>query len=160
MEALLQDSTFWFAVSFVIFIVVAIPLGAKPIAAVFEGYAQKIRAELDEATRLRKEAEALLGEAKSRQQQARVEAEDILKQAAEQAAFVRAQSQKDLDAALKRREAQAADHLRMLEEQAADEIRSYAASRALKAAEALLQSQFSANEDQKLIETQLKQIKR
>lgn len=159
MTELLQDSTFWFAVSFVIFLVVAIPLGAKPIAAVFDGYAQKIRAELEEAVRLRQEAEALLTDAKKRQQQARHDAEDILKQASEQAALVRVQAQKDLEAALKRREAQASDHLRMLEEQATDEIRSYAASRALKAAEALLQSQFSAAEDKGLIETQTKQIK-
>jgi F-type H+-transporting ATPase subunit b len=159
MTELLHDTNFWFGVSFVIFLLLAIPMAKKPVAAVFDGYAQKIRAELEEATRLRQEAETLLADARKRQQQARHDAEEILKHAAEQIEVLRAQSQKDLEAMLKRREAQAADHLRMLEEQASEEIRSYAVGRALKAAEALLQSQFSATQDQSLIETQIKQIK-
>jgi F-type H+-transporting ATPase subunit b len=158
MTELLQDATFWFAVSFVIFVAIAYPLARKPVAAVFDNYADKIRAELAEAERLRKEADELLAAAKKRQHDARHEAEELLKQAAEQAAALRAQAEKDMQATLQRREKQTADNLRVLEEQMAGDIRRHAASRALKAAEILLQDNFPANADQALIEKQIKQL--
>jgi F-type H+-transporting ATPase subunit b len=158
MEELLHDNTFWFAVSFVLFIAIAYPLGRKPVAAVFDGYAAKVRAELDEAARLRRETEELLASMKTRQHQARQDAEDMLKQAAEQAATMREQGEKELQASLKRREAQANDRIKMLEDQARAEISAYAATRALRAAEDVLKSHFSANDDQALIERQIKQL--
>ncbi|MBI3419944.1 MAG: F0F1 ATP synthase subunit B [Proteobacteria bacterium] len=158
MMELLQDNTFWFAVSFVIFLAIAWPLGRKPVAAFFDNYIQKVRADLDEAARLRREAEALLADTKNRQHQNRLAAEEILKLAKEQVGFLQAQAVKDLEVGLKRREAQALERIQVLEEQAKAEIRAYAAQRALKAAEALLQSSFSATEDQALVERQIKQI--
>ncbi|HVY13568.1 MAG TPA: F0F1 ATP synthase subunit B [Alphaproteobacteria bacterium] len=160
MNELLQDPTFWFAVSFVIFVVIAWPLARKPVAGVFDSYAQKVRAELDEASRLRREAEALLREAQSRQNAAQNDAENILRHATTQAAALRVQADMDMQAALKRREAQTAERIYLLEEQAKSEIRSYAASRALKAAESLLRDHFSEAQDQALIDQQIKHIAR
>jgi F-type H+-transporting ATPase subunit b len=156
--ALVQDPTFWFAIAFVIFFAIVWPLAAKPVAGIFDAYAEKIRHDLAEAERLNKEAAALLASAKQRQHDARHEAEELLKQASEQAAAMRGQAEKELEITLKRREAQAMENIRLLEAKIVADIRQHAASKALKAAEILLQDNFPANADQTLVDKQIKQI--
>ncbi len=154
-HSLLNDSTFWFTVSFIIFVVAAWVLGRKPIAAVFDGYATKIRTELEEASRLRMEAQRILDETQTKQANALKEADAIRASAKEQVQLMTAQAEKDLATNMKLREQQMLDRIRILEEQAAGEIRARTVDMALKAAEQILRERMSAASDAAVISRQI-----
>lgn len=151
LTAILHDTNFWFGVSFVIFVIATWVGGRKPIAGFFDSYAAKIRAELDEAAKLRAEAERLLADTKTRQANAMQEAENIRNQASAQVQMIREQAEKELEATMKRREQQAMDRIHLLEEQAVQEIRASTVDMALKAAERILRERMTANDDAALI---------
>ncbi len=158
MTALLEDPTSWLALSLAIFFAFMWLVARKPIAAFFDSYAAKVKDELDEAARLRDEAAALLEKTRNCQHGNRLEAETLLKQAAEQAAALQKQAEKDIQASLARREKQAQDRIAAMQEQAAAEIRGAAVARALKASESLLQTHYSAADDAALIDRQIGKI--
>lgn len=152
MQDLLNDSTFWFAISFVLFIVLAVKMGTKPIMAALDGYATRIKSELEQAAALNAEASRLLAETEAKHAGALREADDIVAHAREQAAALQKQAQDDLAATLKHREQQAVDRIALLEEQAKDEIRARAVDVAVRAAEALLATHMNDAADSKIID--------
>ena len=79
------DQTFWVALAFVMFIAVVYKPVSRKMAAALDARAEKIKQELDEAVRLREEAQALLAGYERRQNEALKEAEDILGHAREEA---------------------------------------------------------------------------
>lgn len=155
MENLLNDSTFWLAVSFVLFVILAVKMGSKPIAGALDGYAAKIKSDLEQAAALNAEAARLLAETEAKHAGALREADDIIANARAQAAAMQTQAQNDLQTTLKRREQQAVERIALLEEQAKDEIRARAAHIAMKAAEDLLKTNLGEADDSKIITTQI-----
>lgn len=129
---------FWVAVSFVIFMA----LLWKKIVAAFTGMldarTEKIRQELDEAQRLREEAQSLLASYQRRQRDAQKEAEEIIAHAREEAERLRRQAAVDLENSLKRREAQAMDRIAQAETAAMQEVRSLTVDLAIAASRKLL----------------------
>lgn len=154
MDDLLHDPTVWFALSFVIFIVIAWKAGGKAIADALDNYGVKVRQELDQAATLHAQAAQLLADTQAKHNNAFKESDAIIARAQEQALLLQAQAEKDLQATLKRREQQAIERIQLLQEQAASEIRAQAVDVALKAAETLLRTHFGAEQDKKLIEQQ------
>ena len=153
---LLMDATFWFAVAWVIFAVLAFILAKKPVAGMFAGYAAKIKSDLEQAAALHAEAAKLLADTEARHGDALREAEAIMAEATTQAEAFKTQAAKDLEASLKRREQQAEDRIRLLEEQIRGELRSETAQLALKAAEHYLKERLSAEQDSALIEGEIR----
>jgi F-type H+-transporting ATPase subunit b len=132
------DPKFWVAVSFVLFLILAWkPLIAKILAAL-DGRAARIRAEIDEATKLRQEAEAMLREAKARREAAAAEAEQILAHAREEAKLVSTEMAEELAAAMKRRERMAMERIAAAEAEAAAAVRAVAADVAVAATRKLI----------------------
>lgn len=129
---------FWVAVSFVIFMA----LLWKKIVAAFTGMldarTEKIRQELDEAQRLREEAQSLLASYQRRQRDAQKEAEEIIAHAREESERLRRQAAVDLENSLKRREAQAMDRIAQAEAAAMQEVRSLTVDLAIAASRKLL----------------------
>lgn len=154
-HSVLNDATFWFAVSFVVFLVVAWSAGRKAIAGALDSYAAKVKSDLEQATSIHAEAVKLLEDSKAKHEGAVKEAETLVAKAREQAANITAQAERDLEATLKRREAQAIDRIRLLEEQATAEIRAQTVALALKAAESVLRQTVTPVEDQKLVDAQI-----
>ena len=154
MQELLNDPTVWFALSFVIFIVVAWKAGGKAIADALDNYGVKVKQELDQAAALHAEAAQLLADTQAKHNNAFKESDAIIARAEEQARLLQVQAEKELEATLKRREQQALDRIQLLQEQAATEIRAQAVDVALKAAEAILHTHLGAEHDKKLIEQQ------
>ena len=73
------DAEFWVAVSFFIFIGILVYVGVhKKIAEALDHRRDRIKAELDEARRLREEAQALLAHYRQKQKEAEGEAAAIL----------------------------------------------------------------------------------
>ncbi len=154
MQELLNDPTAWFALSFIIFIVIAWRAGGKAIAGALDNYSVKVKHELDQAAALHAEAAQFLADTQARHANALNESDAIVSRAQEQALLLQAQAEKELQATLKRREQQAVERIQLLEEQAAADIRAQAIDVALKAAENILRTHLGSDHDTKLIERQ------
>ena len=101
---LFADPEFWVAVAAAIFIAVVWKPARKALIGSLDERAARIRDELDEARRLRDEAEQLLAEYQRKQREAAAEAEAIIAHAREEAERIAAQSARDLEQALARRQ--------------------------------------------------------
>ncbi len=149
---LLRDPEIWITVAFVAFLGVA----AKPIfRAVVKGLdnrTERIRSDLAEAERLRREAEALLAEYQAKQRAAAEEAAGILARAREEAEVLKQEAAANLAALLKRRERMALDKIAQAEAEAKAEVRSRAVDLAVAAATLVLEKQAAGSLSARLID--------
>ena len=109
-----------------------------PMLKSLDARAARIKAELDEAQRLRDEAQHLLAEYKRKQRDAVKEAEEQMRAAQEEAERQRERAEADLAASLKRREQQALDRIAQAETEALAEVRTLAVDLAVGATRKLL----------------------
>ena len=153
------DTSFWVAICVALFFVVLFWKGAhKALAKALDDRADKIKAELDEARRLREEAQALLASYQRKQKEAEEQAEDIVKQARHDAEVMAERSRADLKERLERRAAMAEAKIANAEAQALAEVKAKAADIALEAAESLLKGQLSAADHTKLVKDGIEQM--
>lgn len=155
---MLHTPEFWVAVSFVIFVALVWKKASAAIASLLDGRAEKIRAELDEAERLHKDAQALLNSYQRRQADALKEAEAVLAHAREEAARLRAQAGADLESSLKRREAQAMDRIAQAEAAAVSEVRNLTVDVAIGASRRILAGGLQAVQADRLIEQSIAEL--
>jgi len=158
MEHLLQDPTFWVAVAF--FIAVAAlwkPLG-RMIVGGLDKRADHIRDELDQARRLREEAQELLASYERKQREAEKEAEGIVAHAREEAERLARRAAADLEGQVARRRQQAMDRIAQAEADAVREVRAAAVDLALKATRMLLVEKLDAQQQSKLVDEAIGEI--
>ena len=105
--------------------------------------AAAVRAELDEAVRLREEAEAMLADANRRRTEALAEAEALLAGAREEAARLAAATAEEARAAARRREQMALERIAAAEKAAVEEVRLAAAGLAASAAEQVIRRELT-----------------
>ncbi len=133
-----MDAEFWVGAAFVVFVAL---VGKKLYGMITENLdkrAEAIRKELDEAVRLREEAQTLLAGYQRKQRAAADEAEAILEQAKAEAARLREDAARDLALSLERRAAQAEAKIAQAESQAVAEVRALAVDVAVAAARRLI----------------------
>jgi F-type H+-transporting ATPase subunit b len=136
---MLHEPEFWVAVAFVIFVGIIIYVGAhKKVIAALDERGARIKAELDEARRLRDEAAALLAEYQRKQQEAQREADAIVAEARAEAERVAAEAHAKLQEFMARRTRQAETKIGQAEVQALADVRAAAADAAVAAAERIL----------------------
>ncbi|HLI12964.1 MAG TPA: F0F1 ATP synthase subunit B [Alphaproteobacteria bacterium] len=155
---LLNDAEFWVSIAFLILIALVYKPIKRSLAAGLDGRAAKIKSELDEARRLREEAQALLAEYQSKQRAALADAEKIVRHAGDEAERNRLQAQADLAASLKRREQQAVDRIAQAEAKALDEVRALAVEIAVGATRALLKSNLDATRASALVDQAIAEL--
>lgn len=146
------DPKFWVAVSFVIFFLL---LGKKIWAALtgaLDARAAQIRASLDEAARLRAEAEAMLRQAEADRAAAQAEAATLIERAKAEAERMAAAATAEAEAAAARREQMAMSRIAAAEASAVAEVRNAATEVAIAASRALLAEQVTADVDAALID--------
>jgi F-type H+-transporting ATPase subunit b len=118
--------------------VVAVALIAKKlwvaIAAMLDTRAAKIKADLDEAQKLRDDAQKTLGQIQRKQRDALQEAEAIVAHAREESQRYAERARLELDAAIERRERLAAERVALAEAKAIAEVRNTAVDIAIGAA--------------------------
>lgn len=131
---ILHDAEFWVLVAAIIFVVLVFKPVSRVLTGGLDARAARIRAELDEARRLREEAERLVAEYRARQQQAAAEAEAIVAHAQAEAERIAAQSARDLELALERRQRTAEERIAQAEAKALEEVRAVAIDVAIAAA--------------------------
>jgi F-type H+-transporting ATPase subunit b len=130
----LHEPEFWVAVAFVIFVGLAGKKIFDAVGKMLDERGTKIRAELEEAERLRAEAEKLLADYQRKQREAIRDAEAILGAAREEAARLRKESEASLEAHLKRRERAAVEQIVQAEAHAVAAVRNQAIELAIGAA--------------------------
>ena len=118
----------------------------------------KIQAQLDEATKLRQEAERLLADIKTQREAAEQHAVEIVKQAQEEAGRLAEDAKLKLEEQIKRRGEMAERRIALAESQAAAEVKGAAADLAARAAEAVLAARLAAAKSDPLIDAAVAQV--
>ncbi len=149
-EAFYQDPAFWVGLAFVIIVALAARKVTRIVNASLDARAAGIRAQIEEARKLREDAQALLAEYQKKQRDAMAEAEQIIAQAKTAAARLKVEAEQDLVNSLERRKQQALDRIAQSEAQAVAEVRNTAIDVALTAAEELIRQNLSAQQKQTL----------
>lgn len=121
--------------------------------------ADRIRNELDEARRLREEAQALLADYQKKRAAAEEEAKAIVEQARREAAALATETRRGLDESLVRRTKLAEEKIARAEAQALLEVRSIAVDTAIAAAERVLAGKVTPQAGAALVDQSIRNLK-
>jgi F-type H+-transporting ATPase subunit b len=133
------EAEFWVAVAFVIFVGVLGYFGAhRTLVKSIDDRRDRIKAELDEARRLKEEAQALLTGYEHKQQEVEREAQAIIASAKAEAERLAAEAAAKMEEFVARRTKMAEDKIAQAEAQALADVRSAAADAAIAAAGSIL----------------------
>jgi len=142
------DTGIWVAISFLLFAAFAFVMGRTSVTAKLDSHINEIKLEIENAERLRVEAQELLAQYQRKQRDSEQEAADILENAKEQSKQTQKNADADLEESLTRREEQLTERLQRLEENAIVEIQNYAAQLAVQATrEMIIQTMDEATND-------------
>jgi F-type H+-transporting ATPase subunit b len=159
-ESLLANAHFWVNVGLVLFVLLA---GRKLWKAMTTGLDQRsirIKGQLDEAQKLRDEAQALLNEYQRRQKEAAQEAEGILAASKELAEHHTRDAMAALEASMARREKLALEKIAQAEAHAAAEVRREAVEVATAATRKLLEQSLTDDRATALVDQSIKELDR
>lgn len=141
-------ATIWATISLFIFLGVMVYFGVpKMITKMLDDKIIKIGEDLDEAKRLREEAQALLAEYERKRKDAESEAADIITAAEEEAVRIAEEANIALTDLITRRTKAVEEKISQAEAQAIGEVRARSADVAIAAAEAILTAQMSTKGD-------------
>ncbi len=156
---MLQSPSFWVAIAFIGFIAVVIYYKLPSIVGKqLDDRAARIKNELDEAQKLREDAQAMFADYQRRQRDALATAEDIVAKAKEDAEILRKESEAELQATLERRQALAEAKIKQAEEKALAEVQNIAVDVAIAASEKLMKDNLKAKEAGALIDQSIKDL--
>jgi F-type H+-transporting ATPase subunit b len=157
--SMFATAEFWVAVSFFIFIGVMIYYKVPGmLTKALDKRAEDIAKELDEARRLREEAEALLASYQRRQAEAMQEADAIVAQAKVEAERLAEETRIAMEAQVERRQQLAEDKIHQAEAQAVLEVRATAAEVAVNAARLVISEKVDGARDSALIEKSISEL--
>ena len=139
------------AVAFVIFVALVLWKGMAKITVGLDKRAADIRQQLDEAQKLREEAQAALASYQRQQRDALSAAEEIITRAKEDAERMKVDATATLAATLKRREEQAVDRIAQAEAKALQDVRNQAVDLAIAATGKLIGDSMTQDVQGRLI---------
>lgn len=157
---MLEDPRFWVAISFFVFIVLTYKKIAAFALRALDERSARIKHELDEARRLREEAQAVLAQYKQKQSEYLKEAETILDNARRDADLMRGYSENELKASIDARMKQAMDRIAQEEAHAIADVRNHVVDIALSAARELIVDHVSTLPQDELVKLALSDIER
>ncbi|MGE0753825.1 MAG: F0F1 ATP synthase subunit B [Alphaproteobacteria bacterium] len=135
---MLHNPMFWVSLSFVMFMAFALLKFSGTFVGSLDKRSARIRQELEEAKRLRMEAEAVLADYKQKQARYLKEAEDMLAKSRVDAAEYARQAERDLQASLDTRMKQAVEKIAQEEANAIEEVRNHVVDISLAAARSII----------------------
>ena len=154
------DAEFWVAASFFIFVGILFYIGVhKKIAEALDHRRDRIKAELDEARRLREEAQALLAHYRQKQKEAEGEAAAILTGAKADAERMTLEAEAKMTEFVARRTKMAEAKIAQAESQALTDVRAAAADAAVTAAERILKDTAKGNLASELLASGIEDVK-
>lgn len=158
---LLGDAEFWVAVAFVIFVAGMGYLGVhRMVAKSLDERAGRIKAELDEARKLKDEAAQLLAQYQRKRQEAEGEAQEIIAGAKAEAERLAIEAKAKIEEFVARRTKMAETKIAQAEAQAAADVRAAAADAAVAAAEKILTLQTTGNLAAELISRGIEDVRK
>ena len=154
------NAEFWVAVAFVIFVGFLFYMGLhRTILDALDQRGARIKAELDEALRLKEEAQNLLTQYKRRHAEAEREAEGIIAGARSEAERVAAEAKAKMEDFIARRTKMAETKIAQAEQQALADVRAAAAEAAVAAAERILADTVKGKVADDLIAQGIREVK-
>jgi F-type H+-transporting ATPase subunit b len=155
-----MDATFWAFVALIIFLGIVFYMKVPGMMAKsLDERANKIRNELDEARRLREEAQQLLAEYQRKRKEAEQEAGDIVAAAKREADQLVVEAQKKTEEYVARRTTLAEQKIGQAERDAVNEVRASAVDIAVEAARKLLGDKVDAKTGAELFNASLQEVK-
>jgi len=156
---IMLDAHFWVGVALVIFAGILVWAGVPRLAAqALDARADKVRAQLDEANRLREEAQALLADIKAQREQSDKLAAEVMANAKEEAERLQADSRVRLAEQIERRGQLAERRIATAEAQAAAEVKAAAADLAAQLAEKVLSQRIAGAKTDPLVDQAIGQL--
>ena len=151
---------FWVGVAFFVFLVILVYYKVPGmIAKALDERADAIRRELDEARRLREEAQKLLADYQAKHLNVGAEADAIVDLARREAEALAHETRASLKDTLERRTKLAEEKIARAEAQALDEVRASAIDAAVAAAERLLREKASGAAGAQLVDQSIRDLK-
>lgn len=155
----LANPELWVAAGLFLFLGLCVFVGVpKLVAAQLDAKGAKIQSELDEAARLRAEAEALLAQIRTEKAEAEAQAADMLAAAEADARLMEVEAKAKLEETLARRQALAERRIAQAEAQATAEVKTAAADLAARAAEQILAARLAGQTSDPLLDAAIAQI--
>lgn len=155
-----MDATFWATVALVIFLGVVFYFKVPAmISKSLDERANRIRAELEEARRLREEAQQLLAEYQRKRKDAEKDAADIVAAARREAEALVSEAQRKTEDYVTRRTALAEQKIVQAERDAINEVRSSAVDIAVEAARGVLAGRVDERTGADLFKASLQDLK-
>jgi len=142
MPHLFHDAEFWVAVAALVFVIVVWRPARRSVVGGLDARSARIRQDLDEARRLREEAQQMLADYQRREREAAAEAAAIVSHAKAEAERLAAHAAAELEQSLQRRQHLAEERIAQAEAKAVDEIRTVAVDVAIGAARQILVDQL------------------
>ena len=155
----LGSAELWVLVGLLIFVAIVAAAGVpKMVAKALDDKGAKIQSELDEAARLRAEAEALLAQIRQEKAEAEAQAAEMLAAAEADARLMEVEAKAKLEETLARRQALAERRIAQAEAQATAEVKAAAADLAAQAAEVVLTKRLSGAKTDPLVDRAISQL--
>jgi len=154
------EAEFWVGVGLLIFlsIVIFVAKAPKAIAATLDARTATIQADLDEAARIREEAQRLLASLQVERAEAERQAKEMLEAAQEQARQFETDAKAKLEESLKRRQQLAERKIANAEAQAQAEVKAAAADLAAQMAEDVLVKRLAGAKTDPLVDIAIGQL--
>jgi F-type H+-transporting ATPase subunit b len=134
-----EDPETWVAIAFLILVIIFAWIGAhRTVLTALDHRAERIKGELDDASRLKEEAAKVLAEYKAKRASAEREAADIVTNARAEAERIAAEAKTRMEDFVARRTKTAESKIAMAEAQALADVRAAAADAAVQAASTIL----------------------
>ena len=154
-----QDPLFWTLIAFILFfVIVFVKKVPAAIAKSLDDRADGIKKDLDDARKMREEAQELLADYQRRSREAEDEAKDIIARAKSDAEALAADTRKSLAESLERRTKVAEEKIARAEAQALGEVRAAAVDMAVAAAEKILRGKVVGQDACSLIDASIRDI--
>ena len=136
---LFLDPETWVAIAFILLVIGFAWMGVhRTVLTALDHRAERIKAELDDASRLKDEAAKVLAEYKARRASAEREAADIIASANAEAERIASEAKSKMEDFVARRTKTAESKIALAEAQAVADVRAAAADAAVQAASAIL----------------------
>jgi F-type H+-transporting ATPase subunit b len=158
---MLHDPEFWVGIAFIglmaLFVYLKVP---GMLAKALDERAAKIRAELEQAEKLHRDAQALFNEYSAKQKAAMAEADEIVARAKADAARLQEEAAAELQASLGRRRQLAETKIAQAEAQAIKEVREAAVDLAIAAARNIMIAELKGAKADSLVDQAIGELKR
>jgi F-type H+-transporting ATPase subunit b len=148
----LRDPEFWVLVAVAVFLLLVWKRAKLWIVGALDARAERIRQELEAARNLREEAQQALAAYQRQQREGAAEAQAIITHAKEEAERIAAQSLRDLEENLRRRQQLAQERIAQEEAKAVTEIRAIAVDVAIAASRQVIAASLDERRSAALID--------